>query len=1117
MEKMVASFSYTPFFTALDNPRIGSKIHSPISSQTACFGEESVLQSDRSNHYLRFTSKNNLRRDSWKIAALPQAREAQTTVEQNVTRRATIMSKRTMKTLTILVMLLGTSAVAVAQNSNALTPPLANVSNLEIGGSAGIADVSSELQSATGEVQVVIRLVDQSLAEAVGPNAKSTGYMMSTGQQRSHLQMIGRKQDILLSQIKAVGGKEIGRISKVLNAVIVSVDASKLAKISTLPNVTSIRPVVDYQVDLSETVPQIGAAALQAAGIDGTGVRVAVLDSGIDYTHYNLGGSGDVPTFNANDPTIIEPGTFPTLKVVGGYDFVGEVWPGGALSPDPDPLDKGSGAGHGTHVADIIAGKSSDGLHKGVAPGASLYAVGVCAKVSTSCSGIALLEGMDFALDPNGDGRINDAVDVINLSLGSAYGQREDDLSAACTNAVRMGVVVVASAGNNGDKPYVLGSPSSTPEVISVAQTQVPSSQLYLIEAGSVTAGGSWQPWSAEPALVTGPLQYGDGAGGNLTGCSAFDAGSLTGTILLLDRGTCSISIKVSNGAAAGALAVVVANNASQAPGDLPPDFSYGGGTPSVAGYSITRADGLALRGVVGQTATIDPASSASLVRNMVSTSSRGPNYSYNAIKPDVGAPGASVSAQYGTGNGEVAFGGTSGAAPMVSGSAALLIQKFPRISPYEVKARLMNTAETNIGINPVSLRGYLAPITRIGGGEVRVDKAISAGTAAWDVENRIGSLSFGYNALIGSTASLVKNVEVRNYANRARTYTIKPSFRYADDAASGAVRISTPGRIQVPANGTAKFSVLLMVDVTKLPGWYLNGGYNGGDGYLLQEFEYDGYINISDASDNVHLAWQILPHRSANVKALSRVRNGAGTLTLSNSGGAVGGQVDVFDLLGTSDRIPRSLLPRDGDDFAVIDLKNFGARLVGIGGGQYGIQFAVNTYGTRAHPNYPAEFDVVLDIDRNGTNDFVIYNLEYNGFGATGQNVVAVKDLATNVGHLYFYTDADLNSGNAILTAPLAALGATPDTQFNVSVYACDNYFTGFCTDAIEGITYTPGVPRYNADSYWLEVPQGGKRVLNVAPVRGGNAASPSQTGLLLMYRDARQQQEADTIKLTP
>ena len=87
----------------------------------------------------------------------------------------------------------------------------------------------------------------------------------------------------------------------------------------------------------------------------------------------------------------------------------------------------------------------------------------------------------------------------------------------------------------------------------------------------------------------------------------------------------------------------------------------------------------------------------------------------------DIGAPGASVSAEAGTGTGQVAFGGTSGATPMISGSAALLIQAHPSFAPLEIKALLMNTAETNIQINPATQPGVLAPITRIGGGEVRV------------------------------------------------------------------------------------------------------------------------------------------------------------------------------------------------------------------------------------------------------------------------------------------------------------------------------------------------------------------------------------------------------------
>jgi hypothetical protein len=198
-----------------------------------------------------------------------------------------------------------------------------------------------------------------------------------------------------------------------------------------------------------------------------------------------------------------------------------------------------------------------------------------------------------------------------------------------------------------------------------------------------------------------------------------------------------------------------------------------------------------------------------------------------------------------------------------------------------------------------------------------------------------------------------------------------------------------------------------------------------------------------------------------------------------------------------------------------VIDLKNFGARMVGIGGGQYGIQFAINTYGARAHPNYPAEFDVYIDNNMDGVDEFVIYNAENGGFGATGQNLVRVYNLNTGTNFAFFYSDADLNSSNIIMTAPLSALGLTPDTQFNVSVYAYDNYFTGNNTDAITGMTYTAGAPRYYADNIAPVVPMGGSTTLNISALLGGDTASPSQLGLLLMYRDASQNHEADAITI--
>ena len=962
----------------------------------------------------------------------------------------------------------------------------------------------------SGATEVVVQLSKPGLAAAV----KAAG-TLDGGAQQAHLEGVEAQQDAFGAQLGSLGGRELGRVAKSLNAVVVSVDASRVADLRALPDVTSVRPLGRYQLDLRETVPYIGAADLQDLGVDGTGVDVAVLDSGIDYTHENLGGAGTLAAYEAaygtstTDPrnTTLD-GLFPTEKVVGGFDFVGEDWPNSPEQPDPDPIDF---EGHGTHVADIVGGRSADGTHVGVAPGVSLWAVKVCSAVSTSCSGLALLQAVDFSLDPDGDGDLSDRVDVMNLSLGSSYGQREDDLSAALAHAVDLGVVVVASAGNGANRQYIVGSPSTEPKVISVAQTQVPSSRLYLIEAGGITVGGSLQAWSGPLAgVVSGELAYDTASAGTRRGCtdaagtSPFAAGSHVGQVLLLDRGTCAVSMKVANAKTAGAVAAIVANNAAQGPGELPPDFSYGGGDASIPGLTVTLVDGTSLKSVVGATAGIDPASAVSLVQNMVSSSSRGPSRSYQAIKPDLGAPGASVSAEAGTGDGETAFGGTSGAAPMVSGAAALLLDGRPGLAPAEVKALLMNTGETDIGINPVGRPGYRAPITSIGGGEVRVGAAYASGTAAWDSESQAGSLSFGYHAL-SSPATLHRTVTVRNYTGVARTYAISPSFRYADDQAGGAVSVAAPGSVSVPAHGSAQFEVAVTVDPDKLPVWELNGGSRGGDGWRLDVPEFDGYVTLDGGANNtVHLAWHLLPHRSAAVALVKEKVNlkkrGTAEATLSNASGVLDGRVESFSLTGTSGRFKEQELPRPGDNFAAVDLKSVGVR--DAGGGL--VQFAVATHGKRAHPNYPAEFDIFVDSDADPDPDYVIFNAENGGFGATGQNLVFFGPLPSGPFGAAFFTDADLNSEAVILTVPAAGIGVTSAASFDFSVFGCDNYFTGICTDAIENMRYTLGTPRYTAGPISLTVAKGGAATMPIGAVAGGSAASPSQSGFLLVYRDA-------------
>jgi subtilisin family serine protease len=1064
-----------------------------------------------------------------------------------------MMATRIVRVFFRAALLGGTGWVAAMAAAGGATPAT-DVSALMLPGGGHSVSAEPARLRAQREIDVVVQLVDAPLAVAQGRNAKQKGGALDKAQQRAHLDQLARTQNAVMGQIRGLGGRELGRVSKALNAVFVSVDAARIPDIQAMPGVLSVRPVINYEIDLSETVPYIGAAAVQAAGFDGTGTRVAVLDSGIDYTHAYFGGPGTAAAYSAaygtstSDPlnTTLD-GLFPTAKVVGGFDFVGEVWPTpdptrcglnpdgsprACVVPDPDPIDCGPSAipapcagSHGTHVADIVGG--NDGAsHKGVAPGASLYAVKVCSAVSTSCSGIALLMGMDFALDPNGDGDISDAVDVVNMSLGSNYGQKENNLSEASANAVRLGVVVAAASGNAGDRPYITSSPASTPEVISVAQTQVPSAinfPLVINSPASIagtytnTATVDWAPIGAGFSNV--PVAYvgrGCPAGSPAPVPPAGDTylANPAGKVALIDRGVCSISLKVDRAAAAGAVGVLIG---LVAPGDAV-TFSFGGGSVFVPTLVITQSTSNLIKANLAApvVVSVSPAVTVPLVGSMVGSSARGPSVSYNAIKPDIGAPGASVSAVAGTGTGAQGFGGTSGATPMVAGSAALLLDAYPSRTPAELKSILMNTAETNIYINPATQPGVLAPITSIGGGEVRVNRALNSKTAAWEEDDQTGSLSFGFSMVPGSQ-NINKTVRVRNYGSTARTYAVTSSFRYADDAASGAVALTVPSSISVPANSSATFSVKVKVNASKLPVWTLNGGNRGGDGFRLQGVEFDGYIGIADATDNIKVPWQVLPHRAAAVTPAATsvtLAGGAGTLGLSNATGAIAGRVDVFSLLGNSGKVPPPFLPAPGDNFAVVDLRAVGARLVGIGGGAFGVQFAVNTFGARAHPNYPAEFDVYVDNNRDGTPDFVVFNLENGGFGATGQNVTAVFNLATGAASVFFFTDADLDSANAILTAPLSALGLTPGTQFDFSVFGCDNYFTGSCTDAIEDMTYTLGTPRFVGSGIpGAGVPAGGSSTLTINAVPGGDVASPSQTGLLLMLRDSKTQQEASSI----
>ena len=524
---------------------------------------------------------------------------------------------------------------------------------------------SKERAQATG--RFVVRLADAPLASLwLDAQSRGTAYDAATAQ--AYTDGLLAKQTQASEAVNALGGSTLANFTKLINGIAIEISASRVRDLYAIPGVVSVSPLSDYQLDLDETVPWIGAADVQTMGYDGSGIRVAVINSGIDYTHEHLGGSGlqsdtDQALAEASQPA--DPALYPTAKVIGGYDFVGSSWPNTAEMPDPNPMDDQAGGtgGHGTHVSSIIGGVETANLGPGVAPGAELYALKVCSSVSTSCSGLALLQAYDWAADPNGDMNFDDRADVVNLSLGSVYGQPNSANSDAMGMLVGLGTTVVASAGNSGNMPYITGAPSSARAAISVAQTSVPSSILYRIRRNTpepvVIMDAVWQPWSLFPmAAITGDVVYGNGDGTNLDGCAAFSA-DLTGKVSVVNRGACNFSLKTQNAEAAGAVMSIIA---LVAPGD-PFEGGFGGGpNPGIPAFMVSQTNGNLLK-AAGVNISIDPndpSITIPLLDVIVGSSSRGPAFDASYLKPNIGAPGASVSATSGD-QGYGVFGGTLG------------------------------------------------------------------------------------------------------------------------------------------------------------------------------------------------------------------------------------------------------------------------------------------------------------------------------------------------------------------------------------------------------------------------------------------------------------------------
>ncbi len=687
---------------------------------------------------------------------------------------------------------------------------------------------------------------------------------------------------------------------------------------------------------------------------------------------------------------------------------------------------------------------------------------------------------------------VSQGVDIINLSLGSDYGTPyDDDLTAAVEAAYSLGVLSVSSAGNGGNNQYKVGTPSTAPSALSVAQTAVPSA---LLDVMTFESGASFiairQDWSANlSGAVTAPAQYGDLDGTNLNGCEPF-TGDLTGLIVLIDRGACAFSTKIQNVEAAGGTVGVIG---LVAPGE-PFGGGFGGGdAPQIPGFmvSLTAANAFRAAAAAGETVTFDPANALPLAGTMVSSSSRGPSQDTNLIKPEIGAPGASLSAEAGTGTGETPFGGTSGAAPMVAGAAALLMDAYDVnqqrwIRPDQIKAMLMNNAETDIYTTSTALNGQLAPITRIGGGEVRVDRALDSEIVAYSDEfTGSGALSFRH-VDVYRPRTYTERFVVDNLSILPKEVRFTAEFRDPSKAALGALTIEMPESVIIGGYNNQVVTVKITVDPTLLPDWQMNIGGGGAGAVALDANEFDGYILMDDLSTDkddlnpAHMAWHMLPRASGNIRVArtnmpvdQRVAGFLAAQTdVHNRGGATT-DIRTFSYMGGSPDLPPAI---PGTQSPIADIKHSGYRTflapAEVCSAGWGMDFAIAAWERQTH-EWPNFYSVNLDTNFNGTIDHVVYNYDFFLLSGSldGRNVTYVDSFDDETGEFLgtsaqFFTNSPTNYNNYILTVCGEQLGFEDTSAVGQPMFAAvtgaDGYYTGAVTDVAGGYVISPLGNRY-------------------------------------------------------
>ncbi|MDQ1637377.1 MAG: hypothetical protein QOF62_716 [Pyrinomonadaceae bacterium] len=733
----------------------------------------------------------------------------------------------------------------------------------------------SSAGTSTNTVSVIVEFRGDP-ASVYSAKLKQSGALLSNDQMQAYRNSLTATQDQFLNSLKSSGvkyqlqsiavkdaagnvaGNVALRYTLVYNGVTLTVPETAVPTIANMSGVKKVHSNGVLQPNLFKSVPYIGATKLYGSnpndmtpfanppdGNEGQGIYVAVIDTGIDWTHPMFGGDATPPRL-AVAPNVAAVNT--NQKVV--YQL-----------PLADIIT--DGFGHGTHVASTIAGylasaPGADGipgtaddipLH-GVAPQAKLMSYKVCSdSLSTVGSATGAVGGcltsnivmaIEDAVSPTSpDLQPKPIANVISMSLGGGGGP-DEPTAMASDNATLLGCSVVAAAGNSGPGEGTLGAPAAGRRVIAVAASNDPGTGNNTIDVtdGSATGmnafpvGGS----AAVTANITKnyvfcglgekPTDFPAAVAGNI---ALIQRGSTVSTPegLPTSAGTGLFAVKATNAAAAGAIAAVIYNNVD---GEITAVTAYKTAVPTLG---LSKANGEFLKSIIGSNPTGLSAKQVRINKATIFTpamadfSSRGPVQGFGQVKPDVSAPGVNILAAAppasalaalsagANGVNYIAISGTSMATPHTSGAVALLRKAHLDWTPDMIRTAMINAA-TNLRTEAGAAKAEGADtIIAQGGGLIDVYHAANLKALMGEAGDGItapsilGSHSYGEvpvaNNRVTSTQSVT--VTVQDLSGQGGTYNLGVAHNQ-DLEIAGITVTTSPSSVTVPAGGSATFTV---------------------------------------------------------------------------------------------------------------------------------------------------------------------------------------------------------------------------------------------------------------------------------------------------------------------